>query len=73
MVRGRHPRIGWRRYKHDERDGEEIATSFVNNTTDLELLAHHRNVGRMKGSIGGSFLTRNFSASGAEALSPEVD
>jgi iron complex outermembrane recepter protein len=65
--------VGVRRYKHDERDGEEIATSFINNTTKLELLAHHRNVGRMKGSIGGSFLTRNFSASGEEALSPEVD
>jgi iron complex outermembrane recepter protein len=65
--------FGVRRYKHDERDGEVVATSFVNNTTELELLAHHRNVGRMKGSIGGSFLTRNFSASGEEALSPEVD
>ena len=27
----------------------------------------------MNGSIGGSFLTRNFSAAGEEALSPEVD
>jgi iron complex outermembrane receptor protein len=65
--------FGVRRYRHDELDGEVVATSFVNNTTDLEVLAHHRNVGRMKGSIGGSFLTRNFSASGEEALSPEVD
>jgi iron complex outermembrane receptor protein len=65
--------FGVRRYKHDELDGDVVATSFVNNTTELELLAHHRNIGRMKGSIGGSFLTRNFSASGEEALSPEVD
>jgi len=65
--------FGVRRYKHDELDGEVVATSFVNNTTELEALAHHRNIGRMKGSIGGSFLTRNFSASGEEALSPEVD
>jgi iron complex outermembrane receptor protein len=65
--------FGVRRYKHDELDGEEIATSFINNTTELEALAHHRNIGRMKGSIGGSFLTRNFSAAGEEALSPEVD
>jgi iron complex outermembrane receptor protein len=65
--------FGVRRYSHDERDGDVVATSFTNNTTDLELLAHHRNLGRMKGSIGGSFLTRNFSASGEEALSPEVD
>ena len=65
--------FGVRRYKHDELDGDVVATSFVNNTTELEVLAHHRNIGRMKGSIGGSFLTRNFSASGEEALSPEVD
>ncbi|HEV8396617.1 MAG TPA: TonB-dependent receptor [Vicinamibacterales bacterium] len=65
--------FGVRRYKHDELDGEEIATSFINNTTELELLGHHRRVGRMSGSIGGSFLTRNFSAAGEEALSPEVD
>jgi iron complex outermembrane receptor protein len=64
--------FGVRRYKHDELDGEEVATSFVNNTSELELLVHHRRVGRMDGSIGGSFLTRNFSALGAEALSPEV-
>ncbi len=65
--------FGVRRYKHDELDGEVVATSFVNNTTELEVLAHHRNVGRMKGSIGGNFLTRNFSAIGEESLSPEVD
>jgi iron complex outermembrane receptor protein len=65
--------FGVRRYKHDERDGEVVATAFVNNTTELELLANHRNIGRMNGSFGGSFLTRNFSATGEEALSPEVD
>jgi iron complex outermembrane receptor protein len=65
--------FGVRRYKHDELDGEEIATAFVNNTTELEVLGHHKRLGRMKGSIGGSWLTRNFSATGEEALSPEVD
>jgi iron complex outermembrane receptor protein len=65
--------FGVRRYKHDELDGEVVATSFINNTTELELLGHHRRFGRLTGSIGGSFLTRNFSALGEEALSPEVD
>jgi iron complex outermembrane recepter protein len=65
--------FGVRRYKHDELDGDVVATSFVNNTTETEVLAHHRNIGRMNGSIGGSFLTRDFSASGEEALSPPVD
>ena len=65
--------FGVRRYKHDELDGDEVATSFVNNTTELELLGHHKRFGRLDGSIGGSFFTRNFSTSGEEALSPEVD
>ena len=30
--------FGVRRYRHDELDGEEVATSFANNTTELELL-----------------------------------
>jgi len=61
-----------RRYKHDELDGDVVATSFVNNTTELELLGHHRPAGKLTGSVGGSFLTRDFSAAGEEALSPRV-
>ncbi len=63
--------FGVRRYKHDELDGEVVATAFTNNTTELELLAHHQ--GRLKGSIGGTVLTRAFTAAGEEALSPPVD
>jgi iron complex outermembrane receptor protein len=62
-----------RRYKHDELEGEEIGTSFTNNTAEVELLLGHRQVGRLKGAIGGWGLTRSFAASGAEALSPPVD
>jgi iron complex outermembrane receptor protein len=65
--------FGVRRYNHDELDGDVVATSFTNNTTELELLAHHRAAGRMKGSIGGTVLTRSFSTEGAEVLSPAVD
>jgi iron complex outermembrane receptor protein len=65
--------FGVRRYRHDEKAGEEIATAFENNTTELELLGHHKALGRMKGSIGGSVLTRSFSAEGEEALSAPVD
>ncbi|HEY3044970.1 MAG TPA: TonB-dependent receptor, partial [Vicinamibacterales bacterium] len=63
--------FGVRRYKHDELNGEIVATAFTNNTTELELLAHHQ--GRIKGSIGGTVLTRAFTAAGEEALSPPVD
>ena len=62
-----------RRYKHDELEGDEIGTSFTNNTAEVELLVGHRQVGRLKGAIGGWGLTRSFAASGAEALSPPVD
>ena len=34
--------VGVRSYRHDELDGEEIATSFKNDTAEFELLAHHR-------------------------------
>ena len=62
-----------RRYKHDELEGEDVGTSFTNNTEEVELMAGHRAIGRMKGSFGGWFLNRAFGASGAEALSPDVD
>jgi iron complex outermembrane recepter protein len=65
--------FGVRRYKHDEKEADEIATGFENNTTELELLAHHKSLGRMKGSIGATVLTRDFSATGEEALSAPVD
>jgi iron complex outermembrane receptor protein len=65
--------FGYRHYRHDELDGETVVTQFENNTTDLNLQIKHRPVGRLTGTIGGSFLTRAFSATGEEALSPPVD
>ena len=64
--------FGVRRYRHDERDGDEVATAFTNNTTELNLLAHHRRVGRLTGSMGGTVVTRRFLVNGEETLSPEV-
>jgi len=65
--------FGVRRYKHDELDGEEVATSFRNDTSELELLAHHGAARKLHGAIGGSVLGREFEASGEEALSPLVN
>ena len=65
--------LGVRRYKHDELEGSEVGTRFTNNTAELELLAGHRAVGRLKGTIGGWMMDRAFDAQGAEALSPPVD
>jgi iron complex outermembrane recepter protein len=62
-----------RRYEHDELEGDEVGTSFHNDTNELEVMGSHRAVGRLKGSAGGWFLDRAFDARGAEALSPAVD
>jgi iron complex outermembrane receptor protein len=65
--------LGVRRYRHNELDGEEVATSFRNDTSELELLAHHGAARKVHGAIGGSVITREFEANGEEALSPIVD
>lgn len=65
--------LGVRRYRHDELAGDEISTSFKNDTSELELLASQRPAGKLKGSFGASFLTRAFVAAGEEVLSPPVD
>ena len=62
-----------RRYKHEELEGAEVGTAFKNNTVEGELMGGHRAIGRMKGQAGAWILDRAFGASGAEALSPDVD
>ncbi|MDO8795535.1 MAG: TonB-dependent receptor [Vicinamibacterales bacterium] len=64
--------LGVRRYRHDERDGDTVATAFTNNTSEVNLLAHHQRLGRLTGSIGGSWLTRRFLVAGEEVLAPAV-
>jgi iron complex outermembrane receptor protein len=65
--------LAFRRYKHEELEGDEVGTAFKNNTNEIELMGSHRALGRLKGSIGAWVLDRAFDAAGAEALSPAVD
>ena len=65
--------LGVRKYEHSELEGDEIGTTFNNDTVEGELLLSHKRVGKLVGSFGGWFLDRSFAASGAEALSPPVD
>jgi iron complex outermembrane recepter protein len=65
--------FGVRRYEHDELEGDEVGTHFDNDTEDAELLLSHRAVGKLSGTIGGSFMNRAFNAIGAEALAPPID
>ena len=59
-----------KRYEHDELDGEEVATHFDNDTEDGELLLSHKPLGRLSGTVGGSFLNRRFNNEGEEVLAP---
>lgn len=64
--------LGVRAYQHSELEGEEVGTTFHNDTLEGEVLLSHKRTGRLVGSFGGWFLTREFAAIGAEALSPPV-
>ena len=65
--------VGVRRYRHEELEGTEVGTTFINNTLDVEFLGGHRRAGRLTGSLGFFAGRRAFEATGAEALSPPVD
>ena len=65
--------VGIRRYEHQELEGVEVGTTFKNDTLDLDLLAGHRQFGRLTGAFGASFGDRDFAAIGEEALSPPVN
>jgi iron complex outermembrane recepter protein len=66
--------LGVRRYEHSEVEGgDEIHTTFNNDTTEAEVLLSHRPAGRLVGSVGGWFLNRSFAATGEEALAPPID
>jgi iron complex outermembrane receptor protein len=65
--------LGVRAYQHAELEGDEIGTTFHNDTLEGEVLLSHKRVGRLVGSFGGWFMNRAFEAIGEEALSPPVD
>jgi iron complex outermembrane receptor protein len=65
--------LGVRRYRHDELEGDEVATAFKNDTAEVEVLASHKAAGKLKGSVGAWIHNRNFDVAGEEVLSPAVD
>jgi iron complex outermembrane receptor protein len=64
--------VGVRNYQHAELEGDEVGTTFHNDTLEAEVLLSHKRAGRLVGSFGGWFLNRDFAAIGEEALSPPV-
>jgi len=73
FVSGLRGSLGYRRYRHEEIVGNAIGTRFANDSVEFDVLATHRDVGRLKGTFGAWGLTRAFSSSGEEALAPPVD
>ncbi len=65
--------LGVRRYEHSELEGDDVGTTFNNDTLEGEVLLSHKRAGRLVGSFGGWFMNRAFAATGAEALSPPVE
>jgi iron complex outermembrane recepter protein len=65
--------LGIRRYRHDELVAGDVETEFRNNTVELALLANHRQVGRLTGTVGAWAMGRAFAAAGDEVLSPPID
>lgn len=65
--------LGVRKYQHSELEGDEVGTTFKNDTLEAEVLLSHKRTGLIVGSFGGWFMNRNFDAIGEEALSPPVD
>lgn len=73
FISGLRGSMAYRRYRHDELVAGDVETRFKNDTLEFDLMANHREVGRLKGTIGGWGLTRRFESIGEEALSPPVD
>jgi iron complex outermembrane receptor protein len=65
--------VGVRKYEHSELEGDEVGTTFKNDTIEGEMLLSHKRAGRLVGSFGGWLMSRAFDAIGDEALSPPVD
>jgi iron complex outermembrane receptor protein len=57
-------------YKHIEFEGDEVGTTFLVEGVEGRVELIQRERGGWRGSIGGQYLFRNFSAVGAEAFVP---
>jgi len=60
-------------YQHQELEGEEIGTTFDNQSFIYRGVFSQRKQGRLSGSFGFSGFTRDYETIGAESLAPPVD
>ena len=60
-------RMGITDYQHDEREGDEVATTFLNKAWDARVELEHKPIGKLRGVFGLHTSNRRFSALGEEA------
>lgn len=63
-------RVGIADYRHDELEGTEVGTTFLNDYVEARLDAQHRLGAGLAGAVGAQFADRNFKAQGEEAFVP---
>lgn len=66
-------RFGLTDYEHQELEGEEVGTLFLNNAWEGRLELLHKPVGALSGSFGAQVASRDFEAIGAEAFVPPTE
>jgi iron complex outermembrane receptor protein len=66
-------KAGWRDYRHDEMEGDELGTRFENDFSELRLEAVLAPLGRYVGSAGLHWVNRDFAAAGEEAFVQPTD
>ena len=64
---------GWRDYRHDELEGDELGTRFKNRWTEARLDLFNKPVMSFSGTVGLQFVNRDFEAAGAEAYVEPTD
>jgi iron complex outermembrane receptor protein len=65
--------FAYRNYLHDEIERGFAGTRFRNEQAEGNVFLTHRPLGRLSGTVGAAGVTRRFSATGVEALTPPVD
>lgn len=64
-------RGGFTDYAHDEKEGDEVATTFTNEGYDARVELEHAPIGGMRGVVGVQSSRSDFAAVGDEAFLPE--
>jgi iron complex outermembrane receptor protein len=73
VFRGAKVRFGVTDYEHQELEGDEVGTLFLNDSWEGRLELRHKPLGALNGSFGFQIASRDFEAIGAEAFVPPTE